>query len=112
LAAGNSVPEITAMSVCCRCILLRQGHNREIFDALTATLACVLRLTLVSGTNDGVPPIPKTWSRWKTARTMPSRWDKSSVRWTKPWEMAGTPGKQDTGTFSGEITGNTSRFDA
>jgi hypothetical protein len=32
--------------------------------------------------------------------------------WTKPWELAGIPGNEGVGAFSGEIDGNKSRFHA
>jgi hypothetical protein len=87
----------------------------------TGMLACVLGLTFgisaaaqtkISGTNHCAKPDPQNMVELGDCPNHTFSIAQVQGAWTKPWEMAGTPGKQGTGTFSGEITGYMSRFHA
>jgi hypothetical protein len=68
--------------------------------------------TKISGTNHCAKPDPQTMIEVGDRPNHAFSVGQIKCAWTKPWEMAGTPGKHGTGTFSGEVEGNKSRFHA
>jgi len=68
--------------------------------------------TKISGTNHCAKPDPQSAVQVGDRPNHAFSVGQSKCAWTKPWEIAGTPGKQGVATFSGEITSNTSRFHA
>ncbi len=88
---------------------------------LRSVLACVIGLTFgisaaaqtkISGTNHCAKPDPQTMVQVGDRPNHAFSVGQIKCAWTKPWELAGIPGKEGVGTFSGEIDGNKSRFHA
>ena len=68
--------------------------------------------TKISGTNYCAKPDPQTMVQVGDRPNHAFSLGQSKCAWTKPWEIAGTLGKEGVATFSGEITINTFRFHA
>ena len=81
-----------------------------LFFLATATVAGAQ--TKISGTNHCAKPDPQTTAEIGDRPGHALSLGQTKCSWTKPWEIAGVAGKQGTGTFSGEITGNTFKFNA
>ena len=88
---------------------------------LRAAAACLMVLALatvvgaqtkISGTNHCAKPDPQTAVQVGDRPNHAFSLGQSKCAWTKPWEIAGTLGREGVATFSGEISGNTFRFHA
>src|SRR2546422_11734818 len=88
---------------------------------LRSMLACVVVLTFgisvaaqtkISGTNHCAKPDPQTMVQVGDRPGHAFSVAQSKCAWTKPWEIAGTPGKEGVATVSGEISGNSFRYHA
>ncbi len=88
---------------------------------LRSMLACVVVLTFgisvaaqtkISGTNHCAKPDPQTMVQVGDRPNHAFAVGQVKCAWTKPWELAGIPGKEGVGTFSGEVEGNKNRFHA
>lgn len=79
---------------------------------LSAMAAVAGAQTKISGTNHCAKPDPQTSVQVGDRPNHALSLGQNKCAWTKPWEIAGIPGKEGVATFSGEITGNTFRFHA
>ena len=68
--------------------------------------------TKISGTNHCAKPDPQTMVQVGDRPGHAFSVAQSKCAWTKPWEIAGTPGKEGVATVSGEISGNSFRYHA
>lgn len=79
---------------------------------LAAMATAAQAQTKISGTNHCAKPDPQYAVQVGDRPNHTFSLGQTKCAWTKPWEIAGIPGKEGVGTFSGEITGNTFRFHA
>src|SRR5712692_10026069 len=79
---------------------------------LAAMATAAQAQTKISGTNHCAKPDPQNTVQVGDRPNHAFSLGQTKCAWTKPWEIAGIPGKEGVGTFSGEITGNTFRFHA